>query len=348
MNRKITLADIAFAAGVSAMTVSRAINGRPGVSEDERKRIAELVNAMNYVPRRTARELSSGRLSQTVGVVIPHIANTIFPEMLQNIENVLSSNGYRLLLCCSYNNPVKEFHEISALLERRVDGIIWSPIFMEESRNAAELIFREKCPLVFLDRRIPDVEADAVVVDDYEGALAMTGHLIRNGAATVGYLGARTFSYVAMERLRGYRDALKQHGIKENPLWIIDAGSDVAAGRSAAAELWSRKGPRPEALFCFNDPLALGTEQELLNLGVKIPDELLLGGFSNTLESEIARVPISSVFQDAANLGRTAASMLLSRMISVNYRVSPSTRVIKTHLVVRESSSPSMTKTVQQ
>lgn len=147
--KKITLRDIAEKSGVSLMSVSRAIHGRPGIGKDLQKKIAEMAAEMGYVPNRSANQLGQKNSPMTVGVVIPHLANTIFPDILQSIETALSANGYRILLCCSYNNPIKEFQDISALLERQSDGIIWCPVLLEESRKAAELIRKQRCPLVF-------------------------------------------------------------------------------------------------------------------------------------------------------------------------------------------------------
>ena len=179
MNRsKVTIQDIAKAAGVSQMTVSRAIRGQPGVSEQLQQKISSLAMSMGYVPNRSLQELGRNRSSMTVGVILPYLGNTIFAEILENIEIVLSSYGYRILLCCTYNNLIKEFHDISALLERQVDGIIWAPLHMKNSLPAARIIKKQRCPLVFVDRKMPNWNADSVLVDDFDGALALTRHLI--------------------------------------------------------------------------------------------------------------------------------------------------------------------------
>ncbi len=318
------------------MTVSRALHGKPGVGAALQKRIAQLAEEMGYIPNRAAYQLGQGKSSQTVGIVIPHIANTIFPDILQVIEATLSANGYRILLCCTYNNPIKEFHEISALLERQVDGIIWAPVLMNESLRAAELIRKQKCPLVFLDRKIPGFSADAVLVDDYAGAHALAEHFVRKGFTQIAYMGPRLESYVASERRRGFTDALKKHGVIPRDEWLLSIGSDIDSGRNGIRLLLDLP-KRPDAVFCFNDPLAVGAELELLARGIAIPHEMALCGFSNSIESEIARVPITSVHQDAAGLGRAAAELLLSRLINPDIRPAPIERIIRTHLVVRES-----------
>lgn len=335
--KKIKIADIARAANVSLMTVSRVINGKSGVSTAVRHKIEKLANDLGYVPSRPSFPLGQKGSSKTVGVLIPHLANTIFPVILQNIENILSLDGYRILLCCTYNDPIKEFHDVSALLERQVDGIIWSPVLMKESDKSARLILKQKCPLVFLDRIIPHISADSVLVDDFEGAYAATLHLLKQGIRRIAHLAPRTDSYVAHERKRGYLAALSRYRIAEKDAMILKVGSEVQHGKTGMAHLLD-KGNKIEAVFCFNDPIALGAYITLREYKVKVPEEVALIGFSATIESELTDVPISSVYQDAPNLGITAANLLLNRMINPNISLTPIKKVLKTRLIIRESS----------
>lgn len=335
-NRKVNLKDIAEATGVSMMTVSRALRGKAGVGRELRERIAAVADEAGYVPNRAAYQLGQQTGTMTVGVVVPHIANTIFPAVLQTIEGVLAANGYRILLCCTYDNPLKEFNDISALLERQADGLIWAPVLMEESLRAAELIHKQKCPLVFLDRKFPGRPADAVLVDDREGARVLGRHLLERGFRDIAYLGPRMESYTARERREGFFEALAEAGVTPRPEWILAIGSDVDAGRNGAQWLLDRPA-RPRAVCCFNDPLAVGAEIELLARGWAIPGDMAVAGFSGSMESEISRVPITTIHQDAAGLGRVAAELLLSRLINSAVRPAPIERVLKTHLVARAS-----------
>lgn len=334
---KTTIHDIAKVAGVSLMTVSRAIRGQPGVGEEMKNKIINLALNMGYIPNRSLQELGRQRSSMTVGVVIPHLGNTIFSQILQNIEIVLSLYGYRILLCCNYDNPIKEFHDISALLEREVNGIIWAPLHLNASVQAAEIIKKQNCPLVFVDRKIPDWKADSVLVDDFHGALSITRHLLKQGLTQIAYIGPDQLSYVGKERKRGFLEGMKEHSLSVREDWIIDIGSDIPSGQEGAARLLALK-DRPKAIFCFNDPLAIGVEMELLEHQIAIPSAIALTGFSNTIETTIARIPITSVSQDAIGLGQTAAELLLKRMINPQIKLAPEERILKTHLILRESS----------
>ncbi len=334
---KITLRDIAKAANVSQMTVSRAIRGLPGVSEQLQRDITNLALSMGYVPNRSIHEVGRKGPSMTVGVILPYLGNTIFAEILENIETVLSSYGYRIFLCCSYNNLIKEFHDISALLERQVDGIIWSPLHLKDSIPAAKIIKKQHCPLVFVDRRIPNWKADAVMVDDFGGALKLTKHFLDQGHKKIAYVGAVLDSFVERERRNGFLAGMKERNLPVREEWVLRGGSDIAAGKKAAAQILECK-ERPDAILCFNDSLSIGVEMGLLEHGIEIPGQIALAGFSGTLEMEISRVPITGVFQDAIGLGRTAAEFLLKRMINPKMQLIPEERVLTTRLICRESS----------
>lgn len=335
---KVTLHDIAKAAGVSQMTVSRAIRGEPGVGKKLQSDIVALAQSMGYIPNRSLHDSSRRNSSMTVGVVLPYLGNIIFAEILENMESIFSLYGYRLFVCCSYNNIIKEFHDVSSLLERQVDGIIWAPLHLKDSRQCAKLIMRERVPLVFVDRVIPNCQADSVLVDDFDGSLQLTRHLLDQGFRKIAYVGSSQESYVESERRNGFLRGMEERSLPVPDEWIWRGDSDISSGKEAAARLLDCR-ERPDAVFCFNDMLSIGVEMGLLDGGVRIPEDMALAGFSGTLEMEIAKVPITGVFQDAASLGRISAEFLLRRMItSREIRMIPENLVLKTRLVARESS----------
>lgn len=335
---KVTLNDIAREAGVSAMTVSRAIRGLPGVNKDIQKKITDLAVSMGYIPNRSLGDTTREQTSMTVGVVLPYLGNTIFSTILENIELVLSSYGYRTLLCCTFNNIIREFHDISALLERQVDGIIWAPLELNGSLSAAQIIQKQHCPLVFVDRTIPDCKTDAVLVDDFVGSLTLTRHLMDQGITKIAYVGPVQHSYVEEERRNGYLKAFEERGLSPRAEWMIKVKTKTSHPEIEAISRILQCQDRPDGIFCFNDTLTIGSEMELLNRGIKIPDDMALVGFSGTSEMQIARIPITGVFQDGPQLGKTAAEFLLKRMINRKIRLQPEVRIIKTRLETRQSS----------
>ncbi|QSH42260.1 LacI family DNA-binding transcriptional regulator [Lentisphaerota bacterium ZTH] len=333
---RVCLKDVAEKAGVSIMTVSRAVHNKPGVSKELRLKLLKIADTMGYVPVRLAGDYQNRSRTMTIGIVLPHIEHTIFPAMLCAAEEVFSNNGYRIFLCCTYENSVKEFHDISALLERQVDGIIWSPATVKESSRAASIILKQKCPLVFMDRMIPDINADSVVVDDYEGAYNAVSHLILQGCRRIAHLTSRSESWVSLERRRGYQQALLDNSLEISEELIVAAGSDVNSGVCGLEKLLNAEADM-DAVFCFNDPLAIGAYKALTRKNINIPSEVAVMGFSATFATEIAAVPISTVFQDASGIGRQAAVTLLSR-IGNPYSILPARKqVLSTHLITRSS-----------
>jgi DNA-binding LacI/PurR family transcriptional regulator len=175
-----------------------------------------------------------------------------------------------------------------------------------------------------------------VVVDDRHGALSAMRHLTSMGLRKIAYFGARLDSYVTQERRSGYLAGLREAGIEVRGDWMFRTGNDMIAGQSAVTQLLEQK-EKVEAIFCFNDMLAVGTELELLSRGIRIPEDIMLVGFGGVFESGIVRVPITSVHQDENALATAAAELLLTRMNNPTMKLPSVERVIPTSLIVRES-----------
>ncbi len=334
--KRVSLKDIARECALSVMTVSRALNNAYGINTKTRERVLEVAGSMGYVPNRLASNLVQ-RKTMTIGVVIPDVEHSIFPAFLDGLEQVLSAEGYHLFLCCSYDRPDKEFQEVMALLERRVDGILLAPSSVKESSRIVERILDLHCPLVLVDRLIPDITVDSITVDDYRGALAAVTHLIERGYKRIAHIAGPQSIWTARERHRGYQAALKKAGRAFDAGDVVSSSLTVAGGENAMEQMLGSPN-RPDAVFCVNDPVALGAIMVLGRAGLTIPGDMALVGFSNVLETELLAVPLTTVTQDAGQLGREAAERLLLRLREEGANVSPSRRVIPTQLVVRRSS----------
>lgn len=339
MKRKsVSLQDIADACSVSLMTVSRAVHGQAGVSAEVQKQIVACAEKLGYIPSRDLYQLSDTKPTMTIGFVIPHLADTIFPEMFEAIESFFAERGWHVMMCCSHNSTIAEYRSLSSLLQLGVDGLLWCPVATEGYTHFKDLLAQSRKPLVFIDRRIPDFAADSVTVDDRAAMRRLVEHTLSRGVRRIAYLGAASeASWTAHERKAGYLEALAAAGLKPDRHLMIDIGSDIPAGVLGARKLLSRKN-RPEAICCYNDPLALGAEQELLAHGLSIPKDCLLTGFSDTRMTELAAVPITTVRQDAVALGREAARLLYRRLVS-----KPSKSILRkeipTTLIPRASTS---------
>jgi LacI family transcriptional regulator len=334
---RIRLRDLAEKTGFSMMSVSRALRNKPGVGDRARREIAQAAAQAGYLPNALAGILGKKKPSLTIGVVVPHIENTIFPAMIRAAERKLSGAGYCVFLYCSDNSPIMELDGITALLERQIDGLIWSPAAVDGSLRAARLVRRQGCPLVFLDRIIPGFEADSVTVNDHAGAVAAVSHLVSMGHRAVAHITPEQDSWVARERMRGYFDALEKAGVAPSRGMTVKSSPDIDGG-AAAMEILLKRKPLPTAVFCFNDPMAVGAVKTLLRLGMKIPGEMAVAGFSAAVETEISAVPITTVLQDAGGLGEKAAGAVLARID--NPGAGFKSVVLDAPLIIRRSTSP--------
>jgi len=335
---QVSLHDIARICSLSVMTVSRALSGKGAVHPKTRERVLSAARKMSYVPNRLATNFWRQK-THSVGVLIPDIEHSIFPAVVRGIESVLSGANYHLYLSCSYDNPHREQEEVQAMLERRVDGILLAPSSMKESVATVSRIRTLGCPFVLLDRLIPGLEADAVTVDDYAGAFAAVTHLVKQGYRRILHLAGPADIWTCAERERGYRAALEKAGLEFRPGDVVHTGLSVEDGETAMIRILGGAPLQADAVFCVNDPVAVGAFKTLRKCGLRVPSDLGLVGFSGTLESEIMETPLTTVRQEARLIGQRAAQILLSRMTSETPGgESPLHEVVPTTLLVRESS----------
>lgn len=337
-NRPVGIKQIAQACSLSAMTVSRALNNAYGVNPKTRERVLAMAREMGYIPNRLAANLVSRR-SMTIGVVLPDIDHTFFPALLRGLESFLTPEGYRLFLCCSYEKAGKEYQEIMALLERRVDGIVMAPASMTESREAVQKVLLNHCPLVFVDRIVPGIETDTVIFDDFQGAYDAVTHLIEQGYERLGCLSGTEASWTSSERLRGFREAMEAAGREVSVQDVIYSGLTPEDGEAAMDRLLGRA-QGYDAVFCVNDPVAFGAIKSLRRHGLQIPTRMAVAGFSDIFEADMLDPGLTTVRQNATELGQYAAQRLLSRMNPSPGAIQEEARriVLETRLIVRQSS----------
>jgi LacI family transcriptional regulator len=334
MKKRSSIKDIARDCELSVMTVSRALRNAYGIHPKTREKILESAKRLDYIPNRLATNLVLKK-TDTVGIVVPDIARSFFPVLFRGLEMVLNERGYHLFLCCSYDQVQKEEEQVMALLERRVDGIILAPASTSHSKKIIDSIQNQNCPVVLVDRLVPGVEADTVTATDFEGAIEITNHLIQQGFQNIVHIAGSQDIWTASERLRGFTEAMRAANREIQPEQIIPAGFTFEDGEAAARELLKRKN-RPDAIFCVNDPVAIGVYKILRENGVVIPDDVALTGFSAIAESELLEVPLTTVQQNAQDLGAEAAKLLLARLDGLTSD-QPIIRQIPTQLVVRAS-----------
>jgi LacI family transcriptional regulator len=332
----VRMKDIARELGVSVVTVSKALRNHDDISEETRNRVLQRMRDLNYRPNLAARALVTGR-SWTVGFVVPGLLHSFFAEIAKGLTNVLRKSGYGLVIATSEEDPELEREEIERLLARHVDALIVAST--QSDRTSFERIEQQNVPYVLIDRRIDQLNANFVGVDDHAAGMLATEHLIQSGCRRIACMYAPGLS-PAQARLEGCRKALHKHGLPIVPEYfrtldeIGDASDDAAY--AAMKDLLALENP-PDAVYCFNDPSALNSMKAVLDAGLRIPEDIAIAGSGNIRHSDFLRVPLTTVDQNSIAIGERAARLALT-LIESKTPLKPRSILLEAKLVVRQSS----------
>lgn len=335
MARNVTLRQVADALGVSVMTVSRVINNKANVDANTRQRVLDMAKTMGYTPNHVAKSLVSQK-THTIGVVLPEIHHVFFSEVVSGIEDVVYKNNYQLFLTNSAESEKREKHVIQALRSKRVDGIILSCAQDSTDHEYYSQLVKSGVPLVFFDRCVDDIGASCIRVNDEASSKEVTQHLIEHGYKKIGHLKGQHNVSVARERLDGFKHALKESNLPINEEWIQESGFSEQGGYNAMMKILSK--PRdawPRAMVAVNDPVAFGAIKAMDEVGVSVPDEIAIVGFSDDIRSELLKCPLTTIRQPAYTIGKKAAEKLIN---TIEENDEPIVDIrISTKLIVRKS-----------
>jgi DNA-binding LacI/PurR family transcriptional regulator len=330
----VRLKDIADRAGVSIMTVSKALRDEPDVSELTKIRLKLLAQEMGYVPDSTAQGLRN-RTTRLLGLLIPSLANPIFARLVLAIQERAYELGYDVLLAYTLHNAEREETCIRRFLSRRVDGLFISPVYrMEtEARIYQELLAR-KVPTVLLGHTAPFCSHFInVATDDLMAGYAMTQHLLQLGHKRIAFLSGPPATPWSKERFEGYRRALRQAGADVDETLVFQAGRTVEDGAKVAIQMIN-EAAGATAVQAVNDLVAVGCAEVLINQNVTVPEEISVVGFGNSIISEHFRVPLTTMNQPKHRLGAAA----LEAMLQLLRGGRPEPKRLPAQLVVRSSS----------
>lgn len=331
----MTLKEIANELGISAMTVSRALNGKNNVDENTKKRVVEKAHSMGYTPNHVAKSLVS-RKTFTIGVVIPEIYHAFFSEVISGIEEVTYKRNYQLFLTNSAEKYEREKNSINALQSKRVDGILISCAETSTDKNFYKRIIKTGLPFVFFDRCIEDIGASCVSVNDYESSKEITNHLIDHGYESIAHLSGAQNVKMAQKRKIGYIDALTGHDIPIRESLIVESGFNEKGGYHAMKSLLERSGNNPpRAVVAINDPAAFGAIKAIKEKGLSIPEDIAIVGFSDDVRSELISCPLTTVRQPAFEIGKKAAQKLID---TIDNSDEPTELIeLNNQIIIRES-----------
>ncbi len=332
----VRLRDIANRAGLTVMTVSRALRGTKDVSATTQARIRALAAEMGYVPDASARGLRT-RNTGLLGVLIPTVADPVYARTLLALEEQGRAAGYDLLLAHTLRDPELEALGIRRLLSRRVEGLFLRPVYrLGPSAPVYAELARRGTRVVLLGHRAPFcADFPNVETDDLQASATVTRHLLALGHRQIVFLAGPAANPAALERLEGYRQALREAGLEADVRFVFNAGVDIEGGASAALRMID-EGVRPTAIQATNDLVAIGAANVVLSQGWRVPEDVSVAGFGNILTSEHYRVPLTTIRQPKHRLGVAAMELMqgLLRGESVESRRLPG------ELAVRQSTAP--------
>lgn len=309
--RHITIHDIARELGISASTVSRALNNNPRISAATRERVRKLAASLGYQPNVMASSLRKGK-GNTVGVIVPNINRSFFSNIIVGIEEKLSLAGYNLMICQSNESLNKEKEAIQTLMNARVDGIMMSLSMETNNYTHLEHLLNRGIRMVFFDRVPETSSADAVVIDDHAAALRITRELIDLGYRHPAHVGGSGTINVYRQRKSGYLEAMKSAGIPVIPSHIVETHMTREGGRQSFREIM-RSDPRPDAFVCAGDLAAHGVLLEAIENNYRVPEEIAVSGFANEEFTSHITPPLTSVDQKGIEIGRKAAALFLEQ-----------------------------------
>lgn len=326
-----TIRDVARAAGVSIATVSRVFNQNDLVNAETARRVLQSAAAMDYWPNSAARSLTTN-CTYTVGVILPDLYGEFFSEIIRGIDSAAREKRYQLLLSSSHAS-VEDVVSASRAMLGRIDGLI----LMAPDRVSLETAssIRRRVPVVLVNPSVDVTGCDSVAIDNVGGAHAATSHLIGLGHRNVAMVAGPMENSDAVERMRGFRQALVDHDLDPDAALVVPGDFHERSGYEAARALtMGRK--RPSAVFAANDNMAIGLLSALSEQGLHVPRDLAVVGFDNQKATRYLNPSLTTVDVDAHAIGRRATSMMLERLRATE-ESADERRVFPARLVIRRS-----------
>jgi LacI family transcriptional regulator len=327
-----TLGDVARESGVGRMTVSRVVNGGELVNAATATRVRAAIKKLGYEPNEAARMLK-GQSSQTIGLILPDLADAFFAICAHAVQQMAAKQGYLTLLLASERDRDSEAKELAMMMSRNIAGILIVPSSPDSIGQLQDARARG-VPVVMLDRTFPGLDAGAVMVENEQGARKAVHHLLEHGHERILCLGYDSqFNSIGL-RIEGYRKAMMQAELKPD---IIIAEDVSGIAPKLLKRLRSSK--PPTALFTLNNVTTMDVLQTLQREGIQVPHQVAIIGFDDFEMAPLLSVPLTAVRQPATELGRTATHLLLDWIRSRNPEKRPENPhiILPTELIIRRS-----------
>lgn len=336
--------DIAEDLNLSVVTISKVLRGHPDIGDETRERVLKRVKELRYQPNAMARSLVTGR-SYLIGIVVPDLLHPFFAEVAKAISRTIQKKGYSLIIASSEESPALEEREIEQMVARRLDGLIIAA--SSTTTDIFDRLDEENQAYVLIDRCFATLSANFVGVDDVAVGQLATEHLIQSGCRRIAHIRGRNNSTGA-QRMEGYRKALQSARLPYSEQYVIMRETVDIESKEQGAEAMRRLlsvNPRPDGVFCYNDPLAIGAINTILSAGLRIPEDIAIIGCGNLHYDDSLRVPLSSIDQQSALIGERAAKLLLGVIESKKVRPRSKSVMIVPQLIQRSSTAKRKPKT---
>lgn len=310
--KHVTIKDIARHLSISVSTVSRALVDDKNIRKETKEKVLEVAKMLGYKPNPVATNLKFGH-TNTVGVIVPEMITPFASRVINGIQDVLYAHGIKVIIAESSEDPEKEKENLRLMERFMVDGIIISLCSYKKNKEECLRLQKAEMPMVFYDRIPYGMEVSQVIVDDYMKSFFLVEHLIRSGRKHIVHIQGDEGIYNALERAKGYKDALEKFHIPLEEKMVIKTGMTFEDGKDVADKL-VESGIDFDAVFAFTDTLAIGAMNRLRELGKKIPEEVAVASFSGTELSTIVYPALTTVEPPLFRMGQTAAELILERI----------------------------------
>ena len=344
MNRKITLKQIARELDVSISTVSKSLRNSQEISEDTREKVKAFAKLYNYKPNNIALSLKN-RKTKTIGVIIPEIVHHFFSNVIKGIENVALNRGYNVIVGLSNESFAKEVINMEMLANGSIDGFILSlskeTLQQQDYHHLTETIY-QGMPIVMFDRITNDIKCDKVIVNDLRGAQMAVEKLIHSGGKKIGIITTKDYVSVGRLRTQGYIKALEENGIQPEAGLIIKVDDELISEDQLQEieneiKILFLNNPDLDGVFAVNELYAITAMKVARQMGLKIPQDIQVVGFTDGVLSKHAVPSLTTVSQHSQQMGEKCAILLIDRLENKKEEDQFETIIIQTDLIERES-----------
>jgi LacI family transcriptional regulator len=334
--KEITIYDIANYLKISATTVSRGLKDHPAINKNTRKKIFDTAAELGYRSNTHASSLRSKK-THTIGVLVPRLNSHFMSSALAGMEDTARQEGYNLIISQSLESSTKEITNAHTMFNKRVDGLLVSLAYDTENIKHIEPFLKKKIPVIFFDRVYAHNDCTSIVIDNYKAGYEVTKHLIEQGFRRIMHLGGNMLRNVYLDRLKGYKQALRDFKIPFTEKLVHISQLTEEAG-AEAAELILGMSKKPDAVFSANDTCAVYCMIRLKETGIRIPDDIAFAGFNNDPISKVIEPNLTTVNYSGYQVGEEAVRNLINHLTGISSIKITNTIVLRSDLIIRDSS----------